>query len=250
MKPGPTLRLIPLALLALSASAAAVHGATRWTDRLTALFLGASHVATAPPDGGAASPPSLAEDPRQPSDDSPQRFIERAFDTVTVASREADPTLRDASLNGLLDFDQLTRRAFGAPCPPSIPSCEDLWAKLDDAQRAEVRLLFAELVRVKYRRYLHSAPDYGVRVRGTVDSDGDARVRTEATSAIHPDDLAIRMDYVVERTAEGYRVVDLIVEGSSLSKNYYEHFRKKMSNPREGYTAIVEKLRAQIAKNS
>jgi ABC-type transporter MlaC component len=43
-------------------------------------------------------------------------------------------------------------------------------------------------------------------------------------------------------------VVDIVTEGSSLAKNYYEQFRKKMDNPGEGYTNIVQKLKDKIAK--
>ena len=39
-----------------------------------------------------------------------------------------------------------------------------------------------------------------------------------------------------------------MTEGSSLTKNYYDQFRKKMHNPGEGYPNIVQKLREKIAK--
>ena len=46
----------------------------------------------------------------------------------------------------------------------------------------------------------------------------------------------------------GVWVVDIITEGSSLTKNYYDQFRKKMANPAEGYPNIVQKLKEKIAK--
>jgi hypothetical protein len=42
--------------------------------------------------------------------------------------------------------------------------------------------------------------------------------------------------------------VDIVTEGSSLTKNYYEQFRKKMENPAEGYANIRQKLKDKIAK--
>jgi len=49
-------------------------------------------------------------------------------------------------------------------------------------------------------------------------------------------------------TPKGPRVVDIVTEGSSLTKNYYDQFRKKMDDPNEGYPNIVQKLKDKIAK--
>ena len=69
-----------------------------------------------------------------------------------------------------------------------------------------------------------------------------------AKSKSKPRDPVVRVDYVVKQTGSGYRVVDIITEGSSMTKNYYEQFRKKMHNPGEGYANIVQKLREKVAK--
>jgi len=45
------------------------------------------------------------------------------------------------------------------------------------------------------------------------------------------------------------RVVDIVTEGSSLTKNYYEQFRKKMKTPEEGYPNIVQKLQDKLNRN-
>jgi ABC-type transporter MlaC component len=73
-------------------------------------------------------------------------------------------------------------------------------------------------------------------------------VLTEAKSKSNAHEPAVRVDYVVKQTPRGYRVVDIVTEGSSLTKNYYEQFRKKMDNPNDGYPNIVQKLREKITK--
>ena len=90
--------------------------------------------------------------------------------------------------------------------------------------------------------------DYDVTYRGSRDAAGDTRVLTEAKNKLKPREPAVRVDYVVKQTAGGPKVVDIITEGSSLTKNYYDQFRKKMNNPAEGYPNIVQKLRDKIAK--
>ena len=91
--------------------------------------------------------------------------------------------------------------------------------------------------------------DYDVTYRGS--ARRGRRTRASSRSAKNKLKLrepAVRVDYIVKQTASGTKVVDIITEGSSLTKNYYDQFRKKMSNPAEGYPNIVQKLKEKIAK--
>jgi ABC-type transporter MlaC component len=184
--------------------------------------------------------------------DDAQSFIQQNHAKLERLLHEAATPARDAqvtqALDSFVDYDELTRRAFGEPCPVSIPGCEDLWAKYADSQKDELRDLLSQLVRKSYRKNLTKTLDYDLAYRGERVLAGDTRVLTEAKSKSKPRDPAVRVDYVVKQTAKGYRVIDIITEGSSLTKNYYDQFRKKMDNPTEGYPNIVEKLREKIAK--
>jgi ABC-type transporter MlaC component len=180
-----------------------------------------------------------------------QGFIQHEHSKLERMLRDPPSPARDAQINqaleGFVDFDELARRAFGEPCPASIPSCDDLWAGYSDAQKAELKDLLGQLVRKSYRKNLTKTLDYDVAYRGERTAAGDTRVLTEAKSKSKPRDPAVLVDYVVKQTGAGYRVVDIITEGSSLTKNYYDQFRKKMNNPSEGYPNIVQKLHDKIA---
>ncbi|MGH7437536.1 MAG: ABC transporter substrate-binding protein, partial [Polyangiaceae bacterium] len=63
---------------------------------------------------------------------------------------------------------------------------------------------------------------------------------------LKPREPAVRIDYVVKSTAKGPKVVDIITEGSSMTKVYYDQFKKKMHEPTEGYPNIVLKLHEKI----
>ncbi|HEV3192698.1 MAG TPA: ABC transporter substrate-binding protein [Polyangiaceae bacterium] len=179
-------------------------------------------------------------------------FVQQQHQRIEQLLREPASSSRDAqvrqALGSFVDYDHLTRRAFGQPCPASEPACEDLWAGYNDNQRVEVRDLLEQLVRKKYERNLLKTVDYEVTYRGSRDAGGDTRVLTEAKNRVKLREPPVRVDYIVTQTPQGYRVVDIISEGSSLTKNYYDQFRKKMHNPDEGYANIVQKLREKIAK--
>jgi ABC-type transporter MlaC component len=209
---------------------------------VAAWIVGVAVVATA----AVASVPSFA------AGDDAQAFVEREHRHIEQLLRQPVSPSRDGqvrqALGAFVGYDDLTHRAFGEPCPAAEPSCEDIWAGYSDDQRATVRDLLEQLVRKTYERNLTKTLDYDVDYRGSRDASGDTRVMTEAKSKLKPREPAVRVDYVVKRMADGFKVVDIVTEGSSLTKNYYDQFRKKMHNPDEGYPNIVQKLKDKIAK--
>jgi len=179
--------------------------------------------------------------------DDAQSFVEQQHHHIEDLIRHSGS---DAELGrafaGFVDYDSLTHRAFGDPCPASEPDCEDLWTGYSDSQRAELRDLLERLVRKNYERNLRKTLDYDVVYRGSREGDGDVRVMTEAKNRTKPRDPPVRVDYVVTHLDQGFRVVDIVTEGSSLTKNYYDQFRRKMHDPNDGYAGITTKLRQKV----
>jgi phospholipid transport system substrate-binding protein len=181
-----------------------------------------------------------------------QGFVETQHHHLEQLLHDQPSPSRDAQVHQVLgtfvDYDELTRRAFGEPCPAPEPGCEDLWSEYSETQRAELRSLLEQLVRKTYQRNLQKTLDYQVTYRGSREAGSDTRVMTEAQNRLKPREPAVRVDYVVKKTPSGFKVVDIVTEGSSLAKNYYDQFLRKMKNPDEGYANIVGKLREKIAK--
>jgi phospholipid transport system substrate-binding protein len=181
-----------------------------------------------------------------------QGFIQREHSQLEVILHKAASPARDTEVNqGLdtfVDYDEMTRRTFGVPCHPSLPNCEDLWSKLDDAKRTEVSELLKQLVRKSYRKNLLKTLDFDITYKGTKAQGGDTRVITEAQDKNKPHEPPVRVDYIVRQTDKGFVAVDFVTEGSSLVKNYYTQFRTKMDDPNLGYPNIVAKLKEKIAK--
>ena len=182
--------------------------------------------------------------------DDAQGFIEQQHQKLERMLHAPPSPTRDAEVNGALggfvDYDDLVQHAFGEPCPATIPTCDDLWAKFSPDQRAQVHDLLRQVVEASYRRNLTKTLDYDVTYRGTRDAAGDIRVLTEAKSKTNPRDTPVRVDYVVKDTPGGKRVVDIITEGSSFTKNLYTQFRTMMQEG--GYDRVAAKLRDKIAK--
>ena len=192
----------------------------------------------------------LAAAPLARAADDPQAFVEKGHQRISELLRQPESPTRaselDKALTSFVDYDELTRRAFGDPCPPAEPSCENIWSGYSDAQRAEVRGLLEKLIRKNYEKNLKKTLDYDVTYRGQREAGGDTKVLTEAKNKLKPREPSVRVDYVVKPTDHGLKVVDIVTEGSSMTKVYYDQFKKKMHEPSEGYSNIVQKLREKI----
>ena len=151
----------------------------------------------------------------------------------------------------MVDYTAVAQRALGSPCPTTVPNCTNHWNELSDAQKAEVTELFRGLVEKKYRENAYKTKDFDVSYRGTKEQGVDiSKVRTEAKNKTKPRDPAIQVDYIIRSSGQGHKVIDLVTEGSILSKNYYDQSHKMLTTPSQGYPYFVKKLREKIAKKS
>jgi ABC-type transporter MlaC component len=195
---------------------------------------------------------ALSFAPEARADDPATTFVRAQHDHLRALLRQAPSPARDtqltAALAQMVDYDEMARRAFGQPCPAELSGCKVEWATLTDAQKTEVSGLLRRLVEKNYRKNLAKTLDYTVTYDGTTPANGDSAVHTEATSKSNPRDPAVLVDYVVHGTGTALHVVDIVTEGSSLTKSYYDQFHRMLGNPAEGYAYIVRKLNEKLAQ--
>jgi phospholipid transport system substrate-binding protein len=187
------------------------------------------------------------------ADDGAQAFVQTSHTKLEGLLKQNPSGSRDAQvaalLNSMVDYDELTRRTFGQPCPAGGSSCTNHWSDLTPAQQSEVKDLLRKLVEKNYRKNLVKTLDYEVSYRGAREQGGEAKVRTEAKSKAKPRDPALQIDYVVRGAGGDFHIVDIVTEGSSLSKNYYDQFHRMLTNPEQGYPFIVKKLTEKLSKD-
>ncbi len=200
---------------------------------------------------------ALSSVPAHADDAAAQGFVEKQHLRLQTLLHEPKSPSRDEKisheLDTMVDYDELTRRAFGEPCPRTISTCTNWYAQLNDDQKRTVRDLLRQLIEKNYKKNLEKTLDYDVTYKGTKDDqDGDTRVRTEAKSKTKPRDPAVEVDYVVRDKSGKMMVVELVTEGSHLTKSYYTQFDKKFkAHPgdlKAGFDEIVTKLQEKIDK--
>lgn len=170
--------------------------------------------------------------------------------SMTSLLKQSASTSRDQQLStmmdGMIDYEELTRRSFGQPCPPEQPSCTNHWAQLNDAQKTEIVGLIKKLVQKNYKKNLIRTLDFDVSYKGEKSQNGEYRVKTEAKSKVKPRDPAVQVEYVLVPKGNSYTIVNVITEGSSLTKNYYYDFHKMMTTNGQGFPYITQKVNAKI----
>lgn len=179
-------------------------------------------------------------------------FVQKHHESLVQTLRQPVSAARDAKLDEamgvLIDFDDLVARAFGDPCPQGASKCTNHWAEFSAKQKDEVRDLLRKLVRKQYKKNLEKTTTYKLEMKGTKVVASMIRVRTEASSTTDAREAPVRIDYFVVDT-KGQKVVDVALEGSSLTKNYYEQFHKMLVNKDQGYAHVVKKLREKLASD-
>ncbi len=179
-------------------------------------------------------------------------FVKREHNGLLGTLKEPAGTTRENALNDKLekfvDFEEIAHRTFGDPCPIAVATCTNYWATFNDAQKKEVSTLLKKLIQKNYRKNFDKTVDYNVTF-ATPKQVGEhlVRVRTEAKSKTNIREQPTQIDYVVRISGDALRVMDIVTEGSSLSKSYNKQFSDILSNPAQGYPHVVKKLNEKIA---
>lgn len=179
-----------------------------------------------------------------------QTFVEREYGQLKrlVEANAPQQQVRQA-IDGMVNYDELAKRTLGKPCPPAVPACKSHWDELTAEQHAEVTGLLRQLVEKNYRKNLTKTRSYDISYRGAKDQgDNLSKIRTEAKSKEKPRDPAVQVDYIILAASGQYKVIDIVTEGSSMTKNYYDQFHRMLTTPGQGYPYMVQKLRDKIAK--
>ena len=193
----------------------------------------------------AASGAALADDASDA-----QAFVQKQHDQIVGALRQnANAGQIYGMLDKFVDYDELTRRAFGHPCATG-GACTDIWAQLKPEQQAEVSNKLKQVVQHNYKKNLLKTLDYEVAYKDPHKTDNGVKVRTEAKSKTKPRDPSVQVDYIVVCNGGSCKVVDMTTEGSDLALNYNKQFVKMWNTPGQGYPYIIERLNSKIAHAS
>ncbi|AKU99564.1 ABC-type transport system involved in resistance to organic solvent, auxiliary component [Labilithrix luteola] len=180
-----------------------------------------------------------------------QAFVEKEHGKIRkLVDANAPDEAITQSIDGMVDYDELAHRTLGKPCPATVVNCKNHWDELSADQQKEVTGLLRKLVEKNYHKNLTKTREYDITYRGAKDQGENlSKVRTEAKSKVKPRDPAVQVDYLIMAQNGGsYKVVDIVTEGSSMTKNYYDQFHRMLTTAGQGYPYLVKKLNDKISQ--
>jgi phospholipid transport system substrate-binding protein len=136
-------------------------------------------------------------------------------------------------LEGLLDYDALSRRSLG-----------EQWEAHTEEERAEFTGLLRQLVERNYEANLQQILDYRVSYDEERASDGETQVVTVARHRTQRRQPPIEIVYTVRRDGRRWQVVDVATDGVSMVTNYRRQFARIIR--RDGWPDLLERMRRRL----
>lgn len=142
----------------------------------------------------------------------------------------------DAMLNGLFDYDKLTKDALAKH-----------YDGLQPEQVAKLKELLQTLVAKNYKKHIQKTIDYEIKFLGDVDApSGTGKlVRTKVQkkgSKASP----VEVNYLLYQKDGVWIVYDIETEGSSMVRNYRNQFGKTIR--RDGFDVLIKKLQERVSE--
>jgi phospholipid transport system substrate-binding protein len=169
----------------------------------------------------------------------PEAFVSDFAGSVLAALR--DPSLApaqrlravDAVVIRGLDLDRIARIALGRH-----------WKLAAEAERQEFAALFKAYVLTSYGRRFEAYADRRLRVATAAPAGEDVTVESYLEGGASP----VRLDWRLARSGDGWRVLDVMVEGVSLLLTYRNEFAAVIEKGGGHVSALLGELRTRVAE--
>ncbi len=180
-------------------------------------------------------PPAVAQSPEQLS---PEELVRKVTSEVLDAihkdkalqagDRERAIALAEQKVLPLIDFRAMTRTAAGRIWRDASPEQRD---RLTAEFRAMLVRTYAKAIDVYRGQTMRVLP---VRMRP------DAREVTVRNQYLSPGKAPLPIDYHMEKTSAGWKIVDIVVDGISLALTYRTEFDEEAR--RSGIDGVIARL--------
>lgn len=120
------------------------------------------------------------------------------------------------------------------------------WRRASEAQREEYLRLFEDLMVVSYVDRFAAYAGEPLRIQRTIVQD-EKNATVFSNIPQHDGNPAIRVDWRIARKGELYKIVDVVVEGTSMSNTLRSDFGSTIRNRGGKVAGLLEALREKTA---
>jgi phospholipid transport system substrate-binding protein len=171
--------------------------------------------------------------------ESPRQVIERTTDAVIAVL--ADSSLPSEEKRKRVE--EIAERRFDFPTLARLVLARN-WKRLTPEQQAQFTEEFRKHLSLTYGRNVEQYNNERAEVIGErAEPDGDWTVKTRI---VRPQGEPILVDYRLRKFGEEWRVIDVIIEGTSLVANFRSQFQEIVS--RDGPAKLIQVLQEKNAR--
>ncbi len=149
------------------------------------------------------------------------------------AARERRTERLRTLLNGLLDYEELSRRALAAH-----------WEARNEAERQRFVDLLRQLVQRNYEGNLERILEFEVTYERESRRGDLTIVHTSARSRAQRRAPAVAIDYAMQQRDGVWRVVDVSTDGVSMVDNYRSQFNRIIA--RDGWDELISRMQRRL----
>lgn len=184
--------------------------------------------------------------------ESPEDFVKSKHQGITKLLGNAASKARDESISSQIqdafDFKTIARDSVGLT----------EWDKRTPEEQKEFQDILEQLVKQSYRKSLTKTVGYSLAILNSTKVDGRVRIATKVEKTV-PDAKNAKkdpkkeaksqtyfIDYLLADAGGKWKIVDVVIEESSLVQNYRSQFGKIIRT--KGFPELVSKMKAKLAK--
>jgi phospholipid transport system substrate-binding protein len=162
--------------------------------------------------------------------------IDRILKSKPAAGSPAENKAKEelkSIVNGLLDYQELARRAL-----------KQHWTPLTPAQQTEFVTTLRDLIEKRYVQQLRTHLDYQVAYKHEGLAAGEAEVATVVKVKTRGKSSDLAVDYKLHKSGERWQVFDVITDEVSMVQNYARQFHKIITE--KSYAELLKKMKQKI----
>jgi phospholipid transport system substrate-binding protein len=171
---------------------------------------------------------------------SPEDFLRDRHAQLVSILKQPKSAAREKNVNSAMDevfdYGTMAERSLG-----------EEWKNRSDAEKKQFRELLEGLVRKSYRRSIDSTLGWAVEYKGKDAKDTGTVVATTAKHKTDARKAPVSIDYALIQVDGKWRIVDVVIEGSSMVGNYRSQFTKLIR--KKGFAELVAKMKNKLASN-
>lgn len=174
-----------------------------------------------------------------PAAESPRQVIEHTTDAVLAV-------LANSSLSAeqkRKQIEEIASKRFDFPTVSKLVLARN-WKRLSPEQQAQFTEEFRKHLSLTYGRNVEQYNNERAEVIGErAEPDGDWTIKTRI---LRPQGEPILVDYRLRKFGEEWRVIDVVIEGTSLVANFRSQFQDIVS--RDGPERLIQVLQEKNAR--